>query len=105
MIYNDKYCLSDREDTPHDRGEDCLNCGKLWLNHYGWSCATSYGAYHFRRLPPDQRYLTQSMKDSIYHQVPRLQELSKILKFVTKQKYVHECPCGIAPQNCTYHKE
>lgn len=65
MIYRDKFAELDTEQLPAERlGDDaCINCGKNYMNHSGWSCIG--GRLKFSATLPQNRYLTQSMALSI----------------------------------------
>lgn len=73
MIYKDVYSQYDAEFLPYNRNEDCLNCGQEYTDHDGWRCYNTpavtdgFGniSGNFSDYLPTDKYLTQSMKDSI----------------------------------------
>ena len=67
MIYKDKVAGLDFHTQPARRVDDtCLNCSENHIDHDGWRCPNNNAKMVlFHSLSPDQRYLTQSMKDSI----------------------------------------
>jgi len=74
MIYKDMYAQDDAAHCPEDRvGELCLNCSRSWLSHFNWAC-DHYGLYansFFDNVAESNRYLTQSMKDSLSNRKPK----------------------------------
>lgn len=137
MIYKDFHAIGDSESTPYDRGELCLNCNEYWFDHDGWKCSNvkpildgmRYTITDFSQYLSTDRYLTQSMKDSIMSKSEYLtshykfllssldhqfDELSKPTHQTTKptidqwQAWAHnqpgDCACGIKKDSCDYHK-
>jgi hypothetical protein len=66
--YNDRVLdydnSSDKEGKPDERSGLCMNCGKAWGLHWGWSCAYHVGTgsgYH-SSLAANERFLTSDMQ-------------------------------------------
>lgn len=133
MIYKDNNAQSDTEDHPARRGNElCLNCGKVYSLHYGWRCNGAGIDNTFFSVQASNRYLTQSMKDSLNMNNRPTDPAPTTVKMkavsttpassttmsdeITQQdldvsdwkNWVHnspgECPCGISRRDCTYHK-
>ena len=119
MIYKDRDAHKDNALSPGCRDkEDCLHCGEHWGSHEGWACpewSHEHGHSTFKGVPEHQRYLTQSMKDSVPQQSIK-QILQEKLGSARPTKtdisdwraWAHnrpgECGCGIAKVDCIYHK-
>lgn len=88
MIYKDFHAIGDSESTPYDRGELCLNCNEYWFDHDGWKCSNvkpildgmRYTITDFSQYLSTDRYLTQSMKDSIVSNASNFASLSSLLR-------------------------
>lgn len=130
MIYKDDNSQYDLEDMPYNRHEDCLNCGQEHSNHFGWICYNTLGitdgfgdlSTNFSDYLPTDKYLTQSMKDSIISKSDYLISHYKFLSDLADkpahqtakptidqwQTWAHnqpgDCPCGIKREVCDYHR-
>lgn len=132
MIYGDHNAKDDCEDSPGCRpGDICINCNNSWIFHTGWKCRHSTSiSTAFSKLPPNERYLTPSMKASLlypnfgtisapmlsmdYLGMPRINPPAKVspTKPITDisdwRAWAHnqpgDCACGINRSQCTYHK-
>lgn len=116
MIYLDLDGYCDSENEPVNRNEICVNCGKEWYDHSGWSC-NGYGPADFSSLEITKRYLTQKMINSLLVPMDAVKELNKNTsnKSINSEvdvsdwrSWAHnipgECACGIKRHMCTYHK-
>lgn len=100
MIFKDSQSYLDNEIVPADRSEICINCQFDWFSHHGWACPSAPKSYYllkFNVIKPNYRYLTLSMKNSV--------NKTTSLTDVILKKYINECPCGIVPSMCDYHKD
>lgn len=104
MIYRDSKAKHDTEDCPSPRGgEPCLNCGDYWECHFGWGCENEQST-SFSATSPNERYLTQSMLNSISQSMLNSISPSSEKKVNKTFTLSRECPCGIARVDCTYHR-
>jgi alpha-L-arabinofuranosidase len=129
MIYKDADSKCDTEDEPCDREEICLNCNEYWTDHYGWKCSRVFASFdsygntisNFHEYLSTEKYLTQSMKDSILSKSDYLISHYKFLSNLADkpahqtakptidqwQAWAHnqpgDCACGIKREACDYH--
>lgn len=131
MIYADYYASLDFENKPATRSingkeELCIHCGFGASTHFGWNCDYFSPHYMFQTVPVHQRYLTESMRDSLHCITGNFQmdlnfcdpdqwNFELPLKVKEKkydisdwQSWAHkepgDCPCGIKKEMCDYHK-
>ena len=124
MIYLDKGAYYDVEDFPVSRGfEKCLNCNYTIDFHSGWNCNAFSGEQRFHHIKPNQRYLTQSMQNSLGTQINTsstidIKKVQMDLDFSNKTEkhseqdwraWAHnvpgDCPCAIKRIECQFHKK
>lgn len=103
MIYKDAYACFDNFERPSRREEPCINCGKAWEYHAGWSCDVNH-CRSFEDTYEHSRYLTQSMLDSVLDNPKPIKKDEELTwqYFVCKEPGF--CPCGVAREVCDYHR-
>jgi hypothetical protein len=132
MLYSDMCSIRDTNENPAERlSQKCVNCGHDYHTHYGWSCAFNpksigYIAYmakvpplDFNQLLTEERYLTQSMIDSLasvkvgivtiksspIKEEARVEQVKDISDW---RAWAHnipgECKCGMQRSQCDYHR-
>lgn len=104
---DDDYCPDSRLE------EKCLNCSKVWRDHYGWNCNSKVPTRK-SMIAIDQQYLTQDMVDAGKTIAPARKRFTKdqinemfekgLDKLNNPKTSSKECPCGINRSNCDYHK-
>lgn len=100
--------MYDRLSKPTNRrGETCVNCGKSWAKHSGWSCEPALRPVPFDMLKPGHHYLTESMLDSLptYPTINASADMDeRVYAFFTSPP-AGCCPCGIPRTSgrCSYH--
>lgn len=106
MIYKDNFSVNDDEFCPQKREGNCVNCGKPWSMHSGWSCNPCNVDRSFYSIDGCNRYLVQSMIDSIKEKAIAVKiEKSNDGWRVWAHNKPGDCPCAINANKCDYHRD
>jgi len=100
--------FTDKREAAFDMDTICSVCNKTWASHKGIDCPNSIiGLYSGKTfMPVDNDDWNMRIKSAIQKANELVWKVgnkkSKIAQ--SKKVYKTECPCGLKPSQCEYHK-